>query len=98
MNDFVYIFKFRNGGITLNGAKSKFQTLFQTNNADGKNHLFEFLKDPQKGNITLLRSLAESAGIPQTLEILDNPQLFKQKLIDDTSSSLYKFIKIQSDL
>ncbi|MEA5139660.1 hypothetical protein [Arcicella rigui] len=97
MNDFVYIFKFRNGGITLNGAKSKFQTLFQTTikdkNGNDVNALFDFLR---KSNIGLLNYLGKESNIlPENLE--DDIE-FVNKVINNTSTKLYNFIKIQSDI
>jgi hypothetical protein len=105
MTEFVYFFKKRNttdDATDLANLKNKFQTLFQTtikdNDGNDVNALFDFLSNSQKGNIGLLRKLATENGIPSTLEILDNPALFKQKVIDDTSSTLYNFIKIKSDI
>ena len=101
-----YVFKLRNGGITEQAVKNKMKTLFQTTitikdengNDVPVNALFGWLSN---GNIGLLRELAISAGITDN-RILNDPLLlapeFKSKVIDNTNSTLYSFIKIQSDL
>lgn len=111
MNDFVYIFKFRNGGITLNGAKSKFQTLFQTTikdkNGNDVNALWYCLKDNSidkiTGNITLLKNLFLDAGQDYDKSPLftnedSRKNFFINNIVNVANSSLYSFIKIQSDL